>query len=111
MNSLQVLQINDKSEDEYHKSTPDCCKCLKSSAIPRAILMSIWDKIYSIILVFICVVVAISFTIPIIIYGADSDRRSSGENHDNATISISKLDPKTCVDANDFQVSLLMCYS
>ena len=101
VNSLRVLQINEYAEDEYHKNTPDCCKRLRPGLKPSSILMSslmpLWDKMSVTILVFICIVVAISFTIPIIIYGVDSDRRSNGEN--NVAMLIN-LDPDNCIETN-----------
>ena len=98
VNSLQFLQINE-FQDEYHRNKPDCCKC---STILMSSLMPLWNKKSTIILVFICVVVAISFTAPIIIYGVNSDRRSKGDNN---FMMLINFDPDNCIEANDSQVS------
>ena len=76
-----TLQI----DDPEHKNTPNCFEWLKPSKSLKRFILTL-----------ICMVVATSFTTPIIIYGVDSDRRSNAENY--GTILID-LDPENCIEA------------
>ena len=84
---------------ESYKSKPDCCKCSKLHA---ALIKRIPEII---IIVFICTVIAVSFTVPIIIYGVDADRRSDEE--DNVKMLIN-LNLDNCTEATDVQVGSVM---
>ena len=77
----------------FYKNKPDCCKCSKLSVA----LMWIKTRVK---IIFICTVIAISFTVPIIIYGVDADRRYE---EDNATMLID-LDLDNCIEATDVKV-------
>ena len=79
---------------------PDCCKYSKLHAAP----------IKRGILIFICTVIAVSFIVPIIIYGVDADRRSYGEDH-NATMQLIDLDLDNCIDLETTNVQVGRKYS
>ena len=77
----------DESKPQSKAGHTSCCTYLKQSAI------LVWLE--RIILTIICVVVAGAFTVPIIIYGVDSDRGSGSES--NSTITFN-LDIDNCAD-------------
>ena len=91
--SSKSVRAGEFITDESHKNK---CKPWK----PSVALMWVYKRI---ILIFICTVVAVSFTVPIIIYGVDADRRSDGLGGDNATM-LFDLDLDNCIETADVQV-------
>ena len=81
------------TDRESYKNKPDCCRCLK---LPAALIKRI-------VIIFTCTVIAVSFTVPMIIYGVDADRRS-GED----TMLIN-LDLDDCRNVTDVQVGRHAC--